>query len=169
MAETLRIEIPIETIDNTDPELSNVTKNFEKMEKAADGANNSAKRANTTVTQFERQAQRTEKGLQSWAKEKYQIMLEAKDRISPVLSTLGRGLKSFTGKTWNVTMRAIDLITSPVRGVINLLKNPLFQAGAILGVSTVSYTHLDVYKRQDESPSGRTVCKELFQSRCMGE
>ena len=33
MAETLRIEIPIETIDNTDPELSNVTKNFERMER----------------------------------------------------------------------------------------------------------------------------------------
>ena len=43
VAETVRIEIPIETIDNTDPELSNITKNFEKMEKAAESANNSAK------------------------------------------------------------------------------------------------------------------------------
>lgn len=47
MAETLRIEIPIETIDNTDPELSNVTKNFERMEKAAEGANSAAKKANS--------------------------------------------------------------------------------------------------------------------------
>lgn len=146
MAETLRIEIPIETIDNTDPELSNITKNFEKMEKAADGANSAAKKANSTVTQFDKQAQKTEKSLASWAKEKYEILLEAKDKISPVLSTLGTGLRGFAGKTWNVTMRAIDLVTSPVRGIINLLKNPIFQVGAVLGVSIGLKDTIETYK-----------------------
>ena len=146
MAETLRIEIPIETIDNTDPKLSNVTKNFEKMEKAADGANSAAKKANSTVTQFDKQAQKTEKSLASWAKEKYEILLEAKDKISPVLSTLGTGLRGFAGKTWNVTMRAIDLVTSPVRGIINLLKNPIFQVGAVLGVSIGLKDTIETYK-----------------------
>lgn len=146
MAETLRIEIPIETIDNTDPELSNVTKNFEKMEKAADGANSAAKKANSTVTQFDKQAQKTEKSLASWAKEKYEILLAAKDKISPVLSTLGTGLRGFAGKTWNITMRAIDLVTSPVRGIINLLKNPIFQAGAVLGVSIGLKDTIETYK-----------------------
>lgn len=32
-------------------------------------------------------------------------------------------------------MRAVDLVTAPVRGIINLLKNPIFQVGAVLGVS----------------------------------
>ncbi|MCM1559638.1 MAG: phage tail tape measure protein [Butyrivibrio sp.] len=146
MAETLRIEIPIETIDNTDPELSNVTKNFERMEKAAEGANSAAKKANSTVTQFDRQAQKTEKSLASWAKEKYEILLEAKDRISPIVSTLGNGLRSFAGKTWSVTMRAVDLITSPVRGIINLLKNPVFQVGAVLGVSIGLKDTIETYK-----------------------
>lgn len=146
MAETIRIEIPIETIDNTDPELSNITKNFEKMEKAADNANGSAKKANQTVSQFDKQAQKTEKSLASWVKEKYEIALEAKDRISPVLSTIGNGLRSFAGKTWNVTMRAIDLITSPVRGIINLLKNPIFQVGAVLGVSIGLKDTIETYK-----------------------
>lgn len=146
MAETLRIEIPIETIDNTDPELSNVTKNFERMEKAAEGANSAAKKANSTVTQFDRQAQKTEKSLASWAKEKYEILLEAKDRISPIVSTLGNGLRSFAGKTWSVTMRAVDFITSPVRGIINLLKNPVFQVGAVLGVSIGLKDTIETYK-----------------------
>lgn len=146
MADTVRIEIPIETIDNTDPELSNITRNFERMERAVEDANNSARRANTTVTQFDRQAQRTEKSLANWAKEKYQIMLEAKDKIAPVLSTLGNGLRSFVGKTWNVTMRAIDLVTSPVRGIINLLKNPIFQVGAVLGVSIGLKDTIETYK-----------------------
>lgn len=146
MAETVRIEIPIETIDNTDPELSNVTRNFERMEKAAESANGAAKKANSTVTQFDRQAQKTEKSLASWAKEKYEIMLEAKDKITPVLSTLGNGIRSFAGKTWSVTMRAVDLITSPVRGIINLLKNPVFQVGAVLGVSIGLKDTIDTYK-----------------------
>lgn len=146
MAETLRIEIPIETVDNTDPELSNITKNFEKMEKAADNANASAKKAGNTVSQFDKQAEKTEKSLARWAKEKYEILLEAKDRISPILSTVGSGLKSFAGKTWNVTMRAVDLITSPVRGIINLLKNPIFQVGAVLGVSIGLKDTIETYK-----------------------
>ena len=129
MAETLRIEIPIETVDNTDPGVSNATKKFEKMERAANSANSSAKKASDTVSKFDKQAQKTEKSLASWAKEKYEVLLEAKERISPVLSTLGNGLRGFAGKTWSVTMRAIDLITSPVRGIINLLKNPIFQVG----------------------------------------
>ncbi len=146
MAETLRIEIPIETIDNTDPELSNVTKSFKRMEKAAEDANGAAKKANSTVTQFDRRAQKTEKSLARWSKEKYQIMLEAKDKITPILSTLGGGFRSFFGKTWSVTMRAIDLVTSPVRGIINLLKNPVFQAGAVLGVSIGLKDTIETYK-----------------------
>lgn len=122
MAETLRIEIPIETVDNTDPGVSNATKKFEKMERAANSANSSAKKASDTVSKFDKQAQKTEKSLASWAKEKYEVLLEAKERISPVLSTLGNGLRSFAGKTWSVTMRAIDLITSPVRGIKAILK-----------------------------------------------
>lgn len=146
MAETLRIEIPIETIDNTDPELSNITQNFERMERAANNANSASRRAGNTVSQFDRQAQRTERSLSKWAKEKYEIMLEAKERITPILSTIGSGLRSFAGKTWNVTVRAIDLITSPVRGIINLLKNPIFQVGAVLGVSLGLKDTIETYK-----------------------
>lgn len=146
MAETLRIEIPVETVDNTDPGLSNITKKFKGMGDAAESANTSAKKTNTTVTQFDKQAQKTEKSLASWAKEKYEIMLEAKDKIAPVLSTIGKGLKSFAGKTWSVTMRAVDFITSPVRGIINLLKNPVFQVGAVLGVSIGLKDTIETYK-----------------------
>ena len=145
-AETLRIEIPIETIDNTDPELSTIILNFKRMEKAAKEADGAAKKADGTVTQFDRQAQKTEKSLAKWAKEKYEIMLEAKDRIKPVLFELGGRLKGFAGKTWSVTMKAVDLITSPVRGIINLLKNPVFQVGAVLGVSIGLKDTIDTYK-----------------------
>ena len=153
MAETLRIEIPIETVDKTDPELSNIIKSLERMARTADDASNSAKRASGTVSQFDRQAEKTEKNLSRWAKEKYEVMLEAKDRIGPVLSTVGNGLRNFAGKTWSVTMRVVDFITAPVRGILNLLKNPIFQAGAVLGVSIGLKDTIDTYKNFEAAMS----------------
>lgn len=146
MAETVRIEIPIETVDNTDPELSKVTQNLNKMKDAADKANNSTKKAGETVSKFDKSAQKTQKSLQSWAKEKYEVLLEAKDKISPVLQTIGSGLKNFGSKAWNVTLKAVDYATAPIRGVINLLKNPILQAGAVLGVSVGLADTINTYK-----------------------
>lgn len=146
MAETVRIEIPIETIDNTDPELSNVIKNFERVEQAAEQANNSTRKAGNTVSQFDKNAEKTQKSLAKWAKEKYEVLLEAKEKISPVLNTIGTGLRNFTSRTWSVSMKAIDLVTSPVRGIINLLRNPIFQVGAVLGVSIGLADTVNTYK-----------------------
>lgn len=153
MAETLRIEIPIETIDKTEPEIFNVVKKLEKVDEAADNVSESAKKAGNTVSKFDNQAQKTEKSLASWAKQKYQVLLEAKEHISPILSTVKNGIKSFAGKTWKVTMRAVDLVTSPVRGIIKLLKNPIFQVGAVLGVSIGLKDTIDTYKNFEAAMS----------------
>lgn len=146
MAETVRIEIPIETVDNTDPELSKVTQNLNKMKDAADKANSSTKKAGETVSKFDKSAQKTQKSLASWAKEKYEVLLEAKDKISPVLQTIGSGLKNFGSRAWNVTLKAVDYATAPIWGVINLLKNPILQAGAVLGVSVGLADTINTYK-----------------------
>lgn len=146
MAETVRIEIPIETVDNTDPELSKVTQNLNKMKDAADKANSSTKKAGETVSKFDKSAQKTQKSLASWAKEKYEVLLEAKDKITPVLQTIGSGLKNFGSRAWNVTLKAADYATAPIRGVINLLKNPILQAGAVLGVSVGLADTINTYK-----------------------
>lgn len=146
MAETVRIEIPIETVDNTDPELLKVTQNLNKMKDAADKANSSTKKAGETVSKFDKSAQKTQKSLASWAKEKYEVLLEAKDKISPVLQTIGSGLKNFGSRAWNVTLKAVDYATAPIRGVINLLKNPILQAGAVLGVSVGLADTINTYK-----------------------
>lgn len=146
MAETVRIEIPIETVDNTDPELSKVTQNLNKMKDAADKANSSTKKAGETVSKFDKSAQKTQKSLASWSKEKYEVLLEAKDKITPVLQTIGSGLKNFGSRAWNVTLKAVDYATAPIRGVINLLKNPILQAGAVLGVSVGLADTINTYK-----------------------
>lgn len=146
MAETIRIEIPIETIDETDPELSNVEKKLGKIGSTAEKAGESVKEAGKKVSKFDASAEKTQRSLAKWAKEKYQIFLEAKEKITPLLSMLGNGLKGVTGKTWQVSMKALDFVTSPVKGIINLLKNPIFQAGAVLGVSIGMKDTIDTYK-----------------------
>lgn len=164
MAETIRIEIPIETVDNTEPELSKINKKLKEMENIAKQAQSSVSKTTENVSKFDRSSQKTQKTLSNWMKQKYQILLEAKDKIpstisktkrelsawlkqkyqllleakdkiSPILPTLKSGLKTITNKTWKVTMKAVDMVTAPVRGILNLLKNPIFQVGAVLGVT----------------------------------
>lgn len=160
MADTIRIDLEIATVDNTDPELSKVTKNLNDMKKASENVNSSVKKAGDsvskfgdsttkateTVSKFDKSAQKTQKSLAAWAKEKYQILLEAKDKITPVLSTIKGGLRGFAGKAWSVTVKAVDLVTAPVRGILNLLKNPIFQAGAVLGVTFSVADTVNTYK-----------------------
>ena len=133
-AETIRIEIPIETIDETAQGLSSAIQNMRRLEQTLNNVQRSYDRTEETVTQFDRSQQRTQKSLSQWAREKYEVLLEAKEKISPVLTKIGGSLKSFAGKAWNITMKAKDLATAPIKGILNLLKNPLLQAGAVLGI-----------------------------------
>lgn len=71
--------------------------------------------------------------LAKWVNAQYEIYLKVKEKISPVLSKIGKNLKSFVGKTWSITIKAVDFITSPIRNIISLLKNPVLEAG-VLGV-----------------------------------
>ena len=153
MAETIRIEIPIETIDETEPGLSNVSKKLGKLGEAVKQSGNSIQSAEKKVSKFDASAERTQKTLSKWIKEKYEVFLEAKDKISPVLSILKNGWKSFGGKTWHVTMKAIDFVTSPIKGIFNLLKNPIFQVGAVLGVSIGMRDTIDTYKNFEAAMS----------------
>lgn len=153
MAETLRIEIPVEILDETEPDIGNLVKKIADAAKKTDSFGKSVDRTSEKVTKFDKAAQKTEQSLLKWAKEKYEIALEAKEKITPLLSTLGNGLRSITGKTWNVTMRAVDLVTAPLRGVINLLKNPFVQAGATFGISFSFADTLSIYSEFEATMS----------------
>lgn len=146
VAETVRIEIPIETIDETEPELTNLIKKLGKAGKETDKFGESADKAKKKITKFDESAEKTQKSLAKWAKEKYEVYLEAKERITPVLQALGHGIRGIAGRTWHVSVRAIDLATAPIKGILNLLKNPIFQAGAILGISIGLKDTVDTYK-----------------------
>ena len=139
MSDTIRIEIPVEMTDKTEPAASNVTSKINRL-------GDTVKKNSQTVSQFDRQTQKTERTLQSWAKQKYQAVLEAKDRVSPILSSIGGNMKSFASKTWNTTLSVVDLATKPIQGIISLLRNPILQAGAVLGISVSAADTINTYK-----------------------
>ena len=146
MADTVRIEITLEATDNTGKAIESLVKNLQNVNSAANGAGSSVDKASSKVSKFDKQAEKTNKTLQNWIKQKWQVVLEAKDKITPLLSTLKSGLTSVTSKAWNITLKAFDLVTSPVRGILNLLRNPILQAGTILGVSIGLKDTIDTYK-----------------------
>lgn len=153
MAEAVRIEISVEAVDNTSKTVQELIRNLTGIGNAAAKTQGSVDKASSSVSKFDAQADKTTKTLQGWMKQKWQLAIEAKDRVGPVLQTLRGGLTSLTRRTWSVTMKALDLITSPVRGIINLLRNPLFQAGAVLGVSISLKDTIETYKTFEASMS----------------
>ena len=139
MSEVIRIEIPVEMLDKTEPAMSNITGKITRL-------GDTARKTGQTVSKFDTQTQKTEKSLQSWVRQKYQVVLDAKDKVGPILSGIGSNLKSFAGKTWNTTLSVLDLATKPIQGIISLLRNPILQAGAVLGISVSAADTINTYK-----------------------
>lgn len=146
MADTVRIEISLEATDNTGKAISDFVNNLNKVNTAAGKMGTSTGKATEQVSKFDRQADKTQKTLQGWLRQKWEVALEAKDKISPILNTLKSGLSSITSRAWNITVKAFDLVTAPIRGIFNLLRNPIFQAGSILGVSIGLKDTIDTFR-----------------------
>lgn len=123
-AEVYRIEIPVVVQDQTDP-----------------GASNAEKK----VSAFDKVVQKTQDRLEKLNRSKFQVALEAIDKVSSVVGTITDSVKGLAGKAWRVTMSVVDKATAPLRGIINILKNPILQAGAILGVSVGLKDTIDTY------------------------
>lgn len=175
----IKIEIPIETKDNTGPVVDSISEKMENLDsaakkaqksmentvnsanKAAKGFENASRRvsgfeksvgsgfdsASKKASNFEKSVNKTQKSLLAMMKEKYQLLLEAKDRITPTVKQAITYVKSLTGKTWKATLKAVDLVTSPVRRVFGLLKSPLVAAGVTIsagaGIADTVQTYAD--------------------------
>ena len=93
MAETIRIEIPVSVKDNTAPGLSKVLKGLKEMQDAAG-------RTNESVSRHDRTAQKTQQSLMNMVKQKYQVVLDVLDRVSPAAGRVYGSLRNIGGKVW---------------------------------------------------------------------
>jgi TP901 family phage tail tape measure protein len=139
-AETFRIEIPIEVQDKIEPGVSQATKK---------------------VSQFDKTIEKTKSKMDEFNKTKFSAVIEAVDKASAVAGRIGTTLKGITGKVWHVTMSVLDKATAPIRGVINLLKNPLIQLGAVIGISVSLKDTIDTFSTFEATMSKVQAVGEL--------
>lgn len=169
----IKIEIPIEAQDKTDPELGNIKNKLEELDAAAKKSQRRMDSASRSVSGFEKslgkgmdnmskKASGFEKSLSSMEKHKWQILMEAKDKVTPTVKQAISYVKSLTSKTWKVTLKAFDLVTSPVKRVFGLLQSPLIAAGVTIsagaGISNVvqTYAEFEAAMSQVKAISGAT-------------
>lgn len=117
MAETLRIEESGEARNETESVLTGSIRNFTKVKTAAEQAGTASQEAGNQVSKFDRSAEKVQKTLSGWMKEKYEVAL-----------------------------KAADFVTAPVKGILNLLKDPVLQAGEVLGVSFGLADTMDAFR-----------------------
>lgn len=194
----IKIEIPIETKDNTGQVVDSISEKMEGLDsaakkaqksmentvnsanKAAKGFENASKSvsgfeksvgsgfdaASKKASGFEKSVNQTKKSLLAMLKEKYQILLEAKDRITPTVKQAITYVKSLTSKAWKVTLKAVDLVTSPVRRVFGLLQSPLVAAGVTIsagaGIADTVKTYADFEAAMSEVKAISGATSEEF-------
>lgn len=138
--EVFRIEIPIEVQDKTEPGVSQATKK---------------------VSQFDKTIEKTKSKMDEFNKTKFSAVIEAVDKASAVAGRIGTTLKGITGKVWHVTMSVLDRATAPIRGIINLLKNPLIQLGTVIGISVSAKDVIDTFSTFEATMSKVQAVGEL--------
>lgn len=112
--ETFRIDIPISVKDNTDPGVSS---------------------ASRKVSAFDKVVEKMQSRVDKATRTKWQVILEAVDRVTSVISAIGGSIKSVAGKAWSITMSVIDNVTAPIKKMISVV-------GDLLGISTAASTVL---------------------------
>jgi tape measure domain-containing protein len=111
--EVYRIEIPVEVQDKTAQGLAP---------------------AQQRVSGFERVVERTRQALDRLNRGRWKLLLEALDKASPVIGKVLAGASKLAGGVWRVTLRAVDLVTSPIRAIMRLITGPLGLVGAAGGL-----------------------------------
>lgn len=105
MAETIRIEIPVDVIDNTGSGTAGVTRNLTSMERAFE-------RAERTAQRFERRS-----GVAA------EIEIGADDNATPVLSAVENATEQIDGETAQVEVSVDDSATQVVGAASDAVEN----------------------------------------------
>lgn len=111
MAETIRIEIPVNVVDNTGSGTSSVTRNLTAMERAFERADRAAQR-------FQRRS-----GVAA------EIEIGADDNATPVLSAVENATEQIDGETAQVEVSADDSATQIANSASNAVENFDGQSG----------------------------------------
>jgi TP901 family phage tail tape measure protein len=131
-SETFRIAIDATVNDKTGPGVQSAQKRLSGFDKSIEHTKDQLDRLTSTG---------------------FHIDLDAVDRATATIQNVETRARSFAGKAWNFTVGIIDKATAPLQGIINLVRNPVLQAGAIFGVSVSLADTVGTYGAFEESMS----------------
>ena len=165
-AESIKVCVDIESKDNTESgvksakkRLDDFSKDVSKIKsstsKAADSVSffdktvekmeKSLNRTGKTASKFDQSMEKTQRSLSKMIRDKWEVVLQAKDEVTPLLKKMNPLLKGIGGKAWTVSLKTLDMATAPIRKIFSLLSNPIVQAGAAIGIGFSFADMLDTY------------------------
>lgn len=109
------IDIIAEVTDNTEEGASSAIKTVSKLEQ-------SMKKVQASIERMKKMS-------------KIEMTMYAIDKASKVMQSVWSLGKNLAGKVWNVTLKAVDLVTAPVRGIFKLLSNPIVALAGAAGIA----------------------------------
>ena len=131
-SETFRIAIDATVNDKTGPGVQSAQKRLSGFDKSIEHTKDQLDRLTSTG---------------------FHVDLDAVDRATATIQNVETRARNFAGKAWNFTVGIIDKATAPLQGIINLVRNPVLQAGAIFGVSVSLADTVGTYGAFEESMS----------------
>ena len=112
MAQTVVIDIAARLQDQTSAGVQKVKENVDRLGKS--------------IEKMKKQMSKMRKS---------EVALNVKDKATQAIEKISKTVSSLGRKTWNVSVRVLDKATAPLKGILNMLKNPILQAGTVLGIS----------------------------------
>ena len=93
-----------------------------------------------------------------------ELTMYAVDNASRVINNvMGLG-RNIAGKVWRGTLKVLDFATAPIRGVINLLRNPVLQMAGIAGISIGTADMINTGANLEQSMANIRAISNMAQS-----
>ncbi len=130
MAQTVVIDIAARLQDQTSAGVEKVKENVDRLGKS--------------IEKMKKQMSKMRKS---------EVALNVKDKATQAIEKISKTVSSLGRKTWNVSVRVLDKATAPLKGILNMLKNPILQAGTVLGISLGGANTFQTYQGFEKSMS----------------
>lgn len=143
---------------NIDTKLHTVTTGYKNVGDAASEAGRKASPAFTQAGEnadaFTKRVEKSNQTLRKMFSDKFQLIMSAIDRASPILKSISGTVKGLVGKTWSVAVKMKDFVTAPFRKIWNMINSPITLALSVVGVGFSASDVLSTYNSFESQMSG---------------
>lgn len=120
--------------DSAEDAADSVEEIGDAAENAGDAAKSAFSGAEQGIDKFGQRMEKSNRTLRQMFKEKFEMTLNAIDKVSPVVQDVTRKVKSFVGKAWRVTVKMADFVTAPFNALRKMIMSPITMTLSIAGI-----------------------------------